>query len=69
MLSEILKWPVAEYFRDFQNVSFGRKPVVIKHWAAAHYQRMKRKNVDLMCIVVFKDVLHMKCPAGNHPDA
>lgn len=50
-------------------MSFGRKRVVIKHWAAAHYQRKKYKNVDLMCIVVFKDVLHMKCPAGNHPNA
>lgn len=47
---------------------FGRKRVVIHHWAAAHYQRKKHKNVDLMPIVVFKDVLHMKCPAGNHPD-
>lgn len=42
--------------------------MVIHHRAAAHYQRKKRKNVDLMRNVVFKDVLHMKSPAGNHPD-
>lgn len=47
---------------------FGRNRVVIHHRAAAHYQRKKQKNVDFMRIVVFKDVLHMKSPAGNHPD-
>lgn len=34
----------------------------------ALYQRKKLKNVDLMRTVVFKDVLHMMSPAGNHPD-
>lgn len=53
----------AEFVRDF-----GRNRVVIHRQAAAHDQRKKRKNVELMCIVVFKDVLHMKSPAGNHPD-
>lgn len=49
-------------------MSFGRNYVVIHHWAAVHYQRKKGKNVDLMCSVVFKNVLLMKSPAGNHPD-
>lgn len=33
-----------------------------------HFQRKQRENVDFMRVVVFKDVLHMKSPGGNHPD-